>query len=64
MGLLAGKKILVTGLLSNRSIAWGIARAAQREGASLALSYQNERFRERAEDMARELGAPSRCPAK
>lgn len=64
MGLLAGKKILVTGLLSNRSIAWGIARAAQREGASLALTYQNERFRERAEDMARELGGAITLPCE
>ena len=45
MGFLAGKKILVTGLLSNRSIAWGIARSAQRSSAR--LSYQNERFRTR-----------------
>ena len=64
MGFLAGKKILVTGLLSNRSIAWGIARSAQREGAALALSYQNERFRERAEDMARELGGAITLPCE
>ncbi|TMI19499.1 MAG: enoyl-[acyl-carrier-protein] reductase FabI, partial [Betaproteobacteria bacterium] len=37
MGLLSGRKILVTGLLSNRSIAYGIAKAARREGAELAL---------------------------
>lgn len=57
MPLLAGKKILITGLLSNRSIAYGIAKAARREGADIALTYQNERFRERASDMAHELGA-------
>jgi enoyl-[acyl-carrier protein] reductase I len=57
MALLSGKHILVTGLLSNRSIAYGIAKVARREGAEIALTYQNERFRERAEDMARELGA-------
>lgn len=57
MGFLAGKKILVTGLLSNRSIAHGIARAAQREGAVLAFSYQNERFKARVTEMARELGS-------
>ncbi len=57
MPLLAGKKILITGLLSNRSIAYGIAKAARREGAEIALTYQNERFRDRAADMARELGA-------
>jgi enoyl-[acyl-carrier protein] reductase I len=57
MALLDGKKILVTGLLSNRSIAYGVARAARREGAALAFTYQNERFKERVEDMARELGS-------
>jgi enoyl-[acyl-carrier protein] reductase I len=62
MPLLAGKKILVTGLLSNRSIAFGIAKAARREGASIALTYQNDRFKERAEDMAAELGAETALP--
>lgn len=57
MGLLAGKKILITGLLSNRSIAYGVAKAARREGAELAFTYQNERFRERVSDMAGELGS-------
>jgi enoyl-[acyl-carrier protein] reductase I len=57
MGFLDGKRILVTGLLSNRSIAWGIARAAKREGAELAFTYQNDRFRERVEEMATELGS-------
>jgi len=57
MPLLAGKKILITGLLSNRSIAYGIAKAARREGAEIAITYQNERFRDRAADMTRELGA-------
>jgi len=57
MGILSGKRILVTGLLSNRSIAWGIAKAAQREGAELAFTYQNERFLERVTDMAAELGS-------
>jgi len=62
MALLAGKKILVTGLLSNRSIAYGIAKAARREGAELAFTYQNERFRERVTDMARELGSEIAVP--
>lgn len=62
MPLLAGKKILVTGLLSNRSIAYGIAKVARREGASLALTYQNDRFKDRAEDMGRELGADIALP--
>jgi enoyl-[acyl-carrier protein] reductase I len=57
MGLLEGKRILVTGLLSNRSIAWGVARAARREGAQLAFTYQNERFCKRVTDMAAELGS-------
>jgi len=57
MGLLDGKRILITGLLSNRSIAWGIARCARRQGAELAFTFQNDRFRERVTDMARELGS-------
>src|SRR4030095_7706600 len=57
MGFLAGRKILVTGVLSNRSIAYGIARAAAREGAQIALTYQNERFKDRVDEMARELGS-------
>ncbi|HEY2335952.1 MAG TPA: enoyl-ACP reductase FabI [Burkholderiales bacterium] len=64
MGFLSGKKILVTGLLSNRSIAFGVAKAARREGAELALTYQNERFKERAEDMAKELGAAVVLPCE
>ena len=62
MGILSGRKILVTGLLSNRSIAYGIAKVARREGAEIALTYQNERFQERAEDMGRELGANVALP--
>jgi enoyl-[acyl-carrier protein] reductase I len=57
MAILAGKRILITGLLSNRSIAFGVARAAQREGAELAFTYQNERFKDRVADMAGELGS-------
>jgi enoyl-[acyl-carrier-protein] reductase (NADH) len=52
MGFLAGKKILITGLLSNRSIAYGIAQACHREGAELAFTYQNERFTDRVTKMA------------
>jgi len=55
MGLLAGKRVLVTGLLSNRSIAHGIAEAASREGAALAFTYQNDRFKERVTEMAGEF---------
>jgi enoyl-[acyl-carrier protein] reductase I len=57
MGFLAGKRLLITGLLSNRSIAYGIARACHREGAQLAFSYQGERFRERIGEFAAELGS-------
>ena len=64
MAFLAGKKILVTGLLSNRSIAYGIAKAAQREGAELAFTYQNERFKDRVTEMARELGSKIAIPCE
>ena len=52
MGLLAGKKILLTGVLSDRSIAYGIARAARREGADLAFTYVGERFKDRVTELA------------
>jgi len=57
MAFLAGRKILVTGLLSNRSIAYGIAQSARREGAELAFTYVDERFKARVTDLARELGS-------
>jgi enoyl-[acyl-carrier protein] reductase I len=47
MSLLKGKRALIVGVASNRSIAWGIAQAMHREGAEIALTYQNERLRER-----------------
>ena len=56
MGFLAGKRILITGLLSNRSIAYGIAKACHREGAAIALTYQNDRFHDRAAKFAEEFG--------
>ena len=56
MAFLANKKILITGLLSNRSIAYGIARAAAREGAMLAFTYQTADFRDRVTDLAKEVG--------
>lgn len=52
MGFLAGKRVLITGLLSNRSIAYGIAKAMHREGAELAFTYQNERVKDRVEKLA------------
>jgi enoyl-[acyl-carrier protein] reductase I len=57
MGMLAGKRFLITGVLSNRSIAYGIARACHREGAELAFSYVGERFRERVAGFAAEFGS-------
>lgn len=55
MGFLTDKRILITGLLSNRSIAYGIAKAMKREGASLAFTYQNEDLRSRVEKLAAEF---------
>ena len=52
MGFLVGKRILITGLLSSRSIAYGIAKAMHREGAELAFTYQNERVLERVAKLA------------
>ncbi len=57
MAFLQGKRILVTGLLSNRSIAYGIAQACHAQGASLAFTYQNERFEQRVKEMAAEFGS-------
>jgi len=57
MAFLAGKRILVTGVLSNRSIAYGIARAARAQGAELAFTYVGERFKERVADYAQEFGS-------
>ena len=64
MALLSGRKILVTGVLSNRSIAYGIAKAARREGADIALTYQNERFKDRVTEMAKELGSDIALPCE
>jgi enoyl-[acyl-carrier protein] reductase I len=57
MGFLAGKRILITGLLSNRSIAYGIAKSCREQGADLAFTYQNDRFEGRVKDMAAEFGS-------
>ena len=57
MGFLAGKRLLITGLLSNRSIAYGIAKACQREGAELAFSYVGERFKDRITEFAKEFNS-------
>jgi enoyl-[acyl-carrier protein] reductase I len=55
MAFLQGKKILITGLLSNRSIAYGIAQACKREGAELAFTYVGERFKDRISGFAKEF---------
>ncbi len=57
MGFLAGKRALIVGLASNRSIAWGIAQAMHREGAELAFTYQNDRLKDRVIKMGDELGS-------
>ena len=57
MGFLAGKRLLITGVLNQRSIAYGIARACHREGAELAFSYVGERFKDRIADYAAEFGS-------
>lgn len=57
MGFLSGKRALVIGLASTRSIAWGIARSFHREGAELAFSYQGPKLAQRAQEMAKELGS-------
>ena len=62
MGFLQDRKILVTGLLSNRSIAYGIAKALAREGATLAFTYQAAEVRERVENLAKEFGAAAVLP--
>ena len=56
MGFLAGKKILITGILSNRSIAYGVAHACRREGATLAFTYVNDELKDRVVRIAAEFG--------
>ncbi|MFC1772803.1 enoyl-ACP reductase [Pseudomonadota bacterium] len=62
MGFLTGKRALIVGLASNRSIAWGVAKAMQREGAELAFTYQNDKLRDRVEKMAGECGTEITVP--
>lgn len=62
MGFLAGKRALIVGLASNRSIAWGVAQAMHREGAELAFTYQNDKLKERVEKMAAECGSDLVAP--
>jgi len=57
MGFMSGKRVLIFGVASNRSIAWGIAKAMHREGAQLAFTYMGERLRERVEKLAGECNS-------
>jgi enoyl-[acyl-carrier protein] reductase I len=57
MGFLEGKRALVTGILSNRSIAWGIAQAMHREGAKLAFTYVDEKLRGQVDEAATHFGS-------
>lgn len=62
MAFMQGKKALIVGLASTRSIAWGIAQAMHREGAELAFTYQNERLKERVADLAQQCGSTIALP--
>jgi enoyl-[acyl-carrier protein] reductase I len=64
MGILAGKKALIVGVASNKSIAWGIAQAMHREGAELAFTYQTERLKSRVEEFAAECGSSLVLPCE
>src|SRR6476646_1370275 len=64
MALLQNKNILITGLLSSRSIAYGIAKAMHREGAQLAFSYQGERIKDRVVDLAAEFDSKMVLPCE
>lgn len=57
MGFLAGKRALIVGIASNRSIAYGIAKAMHEQGAELAFTYQNEKLKKRVDKVATELGS-------
>jgi len=57
MPFLAGKRALIVGVASERSIAWGIAQALHREGAELAFTYVNDKMKERVEPLAQSLGS-------
>jgi len=57
LGILEGKRALITGVASNRSIAYGVAKCMHREGAELAFTYQTEKLRPRVEKIASEFGS-------
>jgi enoyl-[acyl-carrier protein] reductase I len=62
MAFLQGKRALIVGVASNRSIAWGIAQAMRREGAELAFTYQNEKLQGRVENLAAEVESDIALP--
>jgi len=62
MGFLNGKRLLITGVISNRSIAYGIAQACHAQGADIALTYVGERFKDRVREFAREFGSDLALP--
>jgi enoyl-[acyl-carrier protein] reductase I len=62
MGFLDGKRALIVGVATERSIAWGIAQAMHREGAELAFSYVNDKLKERVESLAASLGSTLTLP--
>src|SRR3982751_1928211 len=57
MGFMSGKRALIVGVASDRSIAWGIAQAMHRQGAELAFTYVNEKFKERVAPLAESVGS-------
>ncbi len=57
MGFMSGKRALIVGVASDRSIAWGIAQAMHREGAELAFTYVNDKFKDRVQPLAESLGS-------
>ena len=62
MGFLAGKRAVIVGLASTRSIAWGIAQALRAQGAELAFNYQTEKLKSRVEKMAADLDSDIALP--
>jgi enoyl-[acyl-carrier protein] reductase I len=62
MGILAGKRALIVGVATDRSIAWGIAQAMHAHGAQLAFSFANDTFRQRLEPLAASIGSKLLMP--
>lgn len=62
MGFLSGKRALIVGVATERSIAWGIAQAMHREGAELAFTYVNDKMKERVVPLAESLGSKLHMP--